>query len=98
MTRRKTGHREQSPDRQRKGTSNHNGITPRTETGLERIMFFSDAVIAIAITLLALEIRLPEAVNDPSELSSALATLSLRQLFHQLLRHWPILDEPPPPV
>jgi uncharacterized membrane protein len=53
-------------------------IAPRTETGLERIMFFSDAVFAIAITLLALEIRLPEQDIAPTALATALLTLMPR--------------------
>ena len=48
------------------------------DLGLERIVFFSDAVIAIAITLLALEIRLPEVSG--AEIPSALLSLWPRYL------------------
>jgi uncharacterized membrane protein len=48
-------------------------------TGLERLIFFSDAVFAIAITLLVIEIRLP-----PVE-----GSLNNAELAESLLRLWP---------
>lgn len=52
----------------------NSGIHPGP--GLERIIFFSDAVIAIAVTLLAVDIKPPEV--DPSQLASALSEFTPR--------------------
>ena len=49
------------------------------EVGLERIVFFSDAVFAIAITLLALEIHLPVEATGLSDF----------QLTRSLIEIWP---------
>jgi uncharacterized membrane protein len=49
-----------------------------TDLGLERLIFFSDAVFAIVITLLALDIRLPvvaEHLNDAGVLNGLIAII-----------------------
>lgn len=51
--------------------------------GLERLVFFSDAVFAIAITLLAIDIRLPE-LRDPNDAGLLRA---LRSLWPQYLSY-----------
>lgn len=51
-----------------------------TELGFERLVFFSDAVLAIAITLMALEIRVPE-------MEPEVAAAQISAAFNSLLPH-----------
>jgi uncharacterized membrane protein len=54
------------------------------QLGLERMVFFSDAVFAIAITLLALEIRLPVQVSN---LNNAQLQALLAGMWHKFLAY-----------
>ncbi len=53
----------------------------RDATGLERLIFFSDAVFAIAITLLALEIRLPAGYGQLSDAALLRELLAMWQKY-----------------
>jgi uncharacterized membrane protein len=54
------------------------------DRGLERVIFFSDAVFAIAMTLLALEIRLPAL---PASVSNAELTAALGNIWPRYLSY-----------
>jgi hypothetical protein len=68
--------------------ADHENAWIESGTDVERLVFFSDAVFAIAITLLASEIRLPE-IHKPTtrELRSALLDL-LPQVYSFAISFW----------
>jgi len=55
--------------------------------GLERLIFFSDAVFAIAITLLALNIQLPAGLPPGSEVTDSALQVALAQTGKKILSY-----------
>jgi Predicted integral membrane protein len=72
------------------------------EMGIERIVFFSDAVFAIAITILALEIRLPKEIAHVSnaELLNMLLAIWPKYLGYMVgfFEYWKFLGHSPSPI
>lgn len=60
-----------------KPLESHQESAEQNHLGLERLVFFSDAVFAIAITLLAIEIRLPAVEGSLSDADLAQALLNI---------------------
>src|SRR5579864_7926388 len=57
--------------------NHHNESEIKKEFQLERLIFFSDAVFAIIITIMILDVKLPEALIHPSEQESKEAFLHI---------------------
>ena len=75
----------------------------RTQFQIDRIAFFSDAVIAIALTLMILEIKIPEMGKDIS-LQMILKTYGWGMILHisritgWISDHRQLMDPSPPVI
>ncbi len=70
-------------------TKNHSAEEVESGNAVERTVHFSDAVVAIAITLLTLELRLPEGLA-PGEVAGHLLDDTLSGLVAFLISYWVI--------